>query len=190
MVFLGRLTDESLPLAMTSLIARLVQVLAAAAVVVNDHDLGNVIALPARSFTPVVIVAICLVEKAKFEDGLKLAVLPSELRDTVPTTFLVVAGVVVVFSLFNVKVVAVIVELFIGSLNVAVIDALKIVFILRIKELETYLEESRKLYNLTNESDYVLRSTILREINSIGISLAMLKNKHQLWKQHKVTISK
>ena len=125
MVFLGRLTDESLPLAMTSLIARLVQVLAgAAAVVVNDHDLGNVIALPARSFTPVVIVAICLVEKAKFEDGLKLAVLPSELRDTVPTTFLVVAGVVAVFSLFNVKVVAVIVELFTGSLNVAVIDAL------------------------------------------------------------------
>ena len=115
-------TLPSLPLAMTLAIARLVQVLAA--VVVNDHDLGNVIALPARSFTPVVIVAICLVEKAKFEDGLKLAVLPSELRDTIPTTFLVVAGVVVVFSLFNVKVVAVIVELFTGSLNVAVIDAL------------------------------------------------------------------
>jgi hypothetical protein len=63
-------------------------------------------------------------------------------------------------------------------------------FILRIKELETLLEESWELYHLTNESDYVLRSTILKEINSIGISLAMLKNKHQLWKQHRVVISK
>jgi hypothetical protein len=63
-------------------------------------------------------------------------------------------------------------------------------FILRIKELETYLEESWELYNLTRESDYMLRSAILREIDSIEISLSMLKNKHQLWKQHRVIISK
>jgi hypothetical protein len=63
-------------------------------------------------------------------------------------------------------------------------------FILRIKELEIYLDESRKLYNLTRESDYALRSAILREIDSIEISLAMVKNKHRLWKQHRVTISK
>jgi hypothetical protein len=63
-------------------------------------------------------------------------------------------------------------------------------FILRIKELENLIKESRELYNLTKESDYVLRSSILRQIDSIKISLEMLKNKHQLWKQHRVTISK
>jgi hypothetical protein len=66
----------------------------------------------------------------------------------------------------------------------------KEVFTLRIKELESCLEESRELYNLTNESDFVMRSAILREIESIEISLAMVKNKHQLWNQHRVTISK
>jgi hypothetical protein len=63
-------------------------------------------------------------------------------------------------------------------------------FISRIKELEVYLEESWELYYLTRESDYTLRSMILREIDSISVSLAMLKNKHRLWKAHRVTISK
>jgi predicted Zn-dependent protease len=63
-------------------------------------------------------------------------------------------------------------------------------FILRIKELENCLEESRKLYNLTKESDYAMRSMILREIDSISVTLAMSKNENQLWKQHRVTISK
>ena len=63
-------------------------------------------------------------------------------------------------------------------------------FILRIKELENSLDEGMKLYNLTRESDYALRSQILREIDSIKVSLAMVKNKHQLWKQHRVVISK
>jgi hypothetical protein len=66
----------------------------------------------------------------------------------------------------------------------------KEVFILRIGELESCLEESRELYNSTKESDYAIRSMILREIDSIGVSLAMSKNEHQLWKQHRVTISK
>jgi hypothetical protein len=66
----------------------------------------------------------------------------------------------------------------------------KEVFILRIKELETCLEESRKLYNQTRESDYDLRSATLREIESLEITLAMSKNEYQLWKQHRVTISK
>lgn len=63
-------------------------------------------------------------------------------------------------------------------------------FTLRIKELEHLIKESRELYNLTRESDYALRSAILRQIDSIGVSLAMLKNKHQLWKQHRVIINK
>jgi hypothetical protein len=63
-------------------------------------------------------------------------------------------------------------------------------FILRIKELEVLIKENRELYNMTRESDYVMRSQILREIDSIKISLSMLKNKHQLWKQHRTTISK
>ena len=66
----------------------------------------------------------------------------------------------------------------------------KEVFTLRIKELEKCLEESRELYHSTSESDYVTRSMILREIESLGVTLAMLKNEHQLWKQHRVTISK
>jgi hypothetical protein len=44
-------------------------------------------------------------------------------------------------------------------------------FILRIKELEIYIEESWELYHLTNESDYPLRSMILREIDSISASI-------------------
>jgi hypothetical protein len=66
----------------------------------------------------------------------------------------------------------------------------KEVFTLRIKELETCLEESRELYNLTKESDYESRSMILREIDSIKITLEISKNEYQLWKQHHVTISK
>jgi hypothetical protein len=59
-------------------------------------------------------------------------------------------------------------------------------FIMRIRELENLIEESRKLYNLTRESDYMLRSAILKEIDNIGISLSVIKNKHELWKAHRV----
>jgi hypothetical protein len=37
-------------------------------------------------------------------------------------------------------------------------------FTLRIRKLETYLEDRWKLYRLTRESDYAMRSMILREI--------------------------
>ena len=59
-------------------------VVSAAAAVVNDQTLAVVIALPARSFTPVVIVAVYDVEAARDELGFKVAVLASVLSDSVP----------------------------------------------------------------------------------------------------------
>ena len=45
--------------------------------VVNDHTLGEVIPLPARSFTPAIIVAVQDVENARDEEGVNVAVMPS-----------------------------------------------------------------------------------------------------------------
>jgi hypothetical protein len=62
-------------------------VVSAAAAVVNDHTLFEVIALPPVSLTAVVIVAVYDVEASSEEVGVNVAVFPSGLNATVPATF-------------------------------------------------------------------------------------------------------
>ncbi len=57
--------------------------------VVNDQLLVPVIALPAVSLTAVVMAAVKVVESASDEEGLNVAVFPSELSDTAPDILLV-----------------------------------------------------------------------------------------------------
>ena len=82
----------------------------------NDQLLVPVIALPAVSLTAVVIAAVKVVESASEEEGLNVAVFPSELSDTAPD--------ILVVPCFNVKDELVTVELCTGSLNVAVTEEL------------------------------------------------------------------
>ena len=89
----------------------MISVTAAALAVVNDHILFEVIALPAVSFTPVVIVAVYFVEDKNDEECEKLTVLRSVLNDNVP-------GKLVPALFFTVNIV-VLDQLWIDSLNVA-----------------------------------------------------------------------
>ena len=82
--------------------------------VVNDQLLVPVIALPAVSLTAVVMAAVKVVEPASDDDGLNVAVFPSELSDTAPC--------ILVVPCFSVKDELVTVELCTGSLNVAVTE--------------------------------------------------------------------
>ena len=75
-------------------------------------------AFPARSFAPVEIVATYLVEEARLADGSKVAVLPSELSDTTPPSFVVVSAILKVNVLVETE------EDNIGSLNVTLITEL------------------------------------------------------------------
>jgi hypothetical protein len=81
--------------------------------VVNDHRFAETNTLPARSSAPISIAATYLVFGEKSWVELNIAVLPSELRDTIP-----VMGVVS-SAFFTVNVFVLIVGLLIGSLNVA-----------------------------------------------------------------------
>src|SRR6476659_3783128 len=87
-------------------------VVSPAAAVVNDHILSEAIALPARSFTPVVIVTVYNVEGANDEECAKVTVLRSELKANVP-------GKLVPALFFTVNIVE-LDQLCTGSLNVAV----------------------------------------------------------------------
>jgi hypothetical protein len=87
------------------------------AAVVNDQLLIPVIALPAVSLTAVVMAAVKVVESASDEEGLNVAVFPSELSDTAPCMLVV--------PCFSVKDELVTVELCTGSLNVAVTEEVK-----------------------------------------------------------------
>src|SRR6266508_3127414 len=82
--------------------------------VLNDHDFGEGNALPARSFASVLIVAIYFVAESKSFVGSKIEVLPSEPRVTVPSMLIIVP------SFFTVNVFLLILEVRIGSPNVAV----------------------------------------------------------------------
>src|SRR5437773_2499223 len=77
----------------------------AAAAVVNFHVLGEAIALPAKSFTPVVIEIGRASCRERVEKGVNVAVVPPELKDTVPAT-----AVLVLFT-FTVNVLVLTVEL-------------------------------------------------------------------------------
>ena len=59
------------------------------AAVVNDHVLAEPKVLPAVSLTAVVIAAVKVVESSSEEEGLNVAVFPSELSDTAPCILVV-----------------------------------------------------------------------------------------------------
>src|SRR5439155_170848 len=80
-------------------------VVSGAAAVVNFHVLAEAIALPATSFTPVVIVAVPAATNVRSDEGVNVAVVPPELKDTVPAT-----AVLVLFT-FTVNVLVLTVEL-------------------------------------------------------------------------------
>ena len=61
------------------------------AAVVNVHVLTVTIGLPAKSFTPVVIVAVYEIEAASKDVGSNIAVFPSALNVTVPGILVVPA---------------------------------------------------------------------------------------------------
>ena len=82
--------------------------------VANDHVLPAVIALPALSFTPVVMVTVYEVENPSDEEGLKVTVFASVLNANVP-------AILVPAPLFTVNIVG-LDQLCTGSLNVAVIE--------------------------------------------------------------------
>ena len=86
--------------------------------VLKDHFLLSLKALCARSVAPVEIVATYLVEVARSGEGLKVAVLPSKLSDTVPPSFVVVSAILKVNVLGETEVGN------IGSLNVTLISEL------------------------------------------------------------------
>jgi hypothetical protein len=87
-------------------------VVSAAAAVVNDHILSEAIALPAKSFTPVVIVTVYDVEDANSEECEKVTVLRSALNASVPGKL-----VPALFFTVNIEVLD---QLCTASLNVAV----------------------------------------------------------------------
>ena len=81
---------------------------------VKDHFF-SLKALPATSVAPVDIVETYLVELARLAEGSKVAVLPSELRDTIPPIFVVVSAILKVNVLVETE------RGNIGSLNVTLI---------------------------------------------------------------------
>ena len=79
---------------------------------VNDHGEAKFIVFPVKSLTSE-IVAVYIVEPDKADEGVNVAVTPSELNEVLPCTLLL--------SVSKVKVVGVTDEASTGSLNVAVI---------------------------------------------------------------------
>src|SRR5918995_339349 len=84
------------------------------AAVSNDHVLSVAIALPETSFTSLVIVTVYVVDGSKSDDGLNMAILPSEVR--------VISPFMISPFFFNVNVLSLIVELLICLLKLATIS--------------------------------------------------------------------
>ena len=88
--------------------------------VVNDHFFRVIIALPAKSFTPVVMVAVYNLEGASGDEGLNTTVSMLGLGGDGDCDIVTVPGIALPSLSFSVNVEVLTVDFIIGSLNVAI----------------------------------------------------------------------